>query len=168
MGERKRAPATLDQLKRIYLVLHPEDGDLKTVRYRKEVPQHRMYFHEYASPDKIPYKVRQVFDWLNGPEPRKLRSPIKVAARAHYDLLRIFPFSKDSGKVIRLFMNVLLLRSDYPPAILHSTERQRYYEALKGSPVTIATMVENAIVNGLQSIDKQLGTQDSRLRSIVS
>jgi hypothetical protein len=168
LGERKRQPATLDQLKRIYLTLHPEEGDLKTVRYRKEIPQHRMYFHEYAAPDKIPYKVRQVFDWLNGPEPKKLKSPLRVAGRVHYDLLRIFPFSKDSGKVARLFMNMLLLRADYPPAILHSTERQRYYEALKGSPNTICNMLESAILNALQSIDKQLGTQDTRLRAIVS
>jgi hypothetical protein len=168
LGERKRQPATLDQLKRIFLTLHPEEGDLKTVRYRKEIPQHRMYFHEYAAPDKIPYKVRQIFDWLNGPEPRKLKSPLRVAGRVHYDLIRIFPFAKDSGKVARLFMNMLLLRADYPPAILHSTERQRYYEALKGSPNTICNMLESAIVNALQSIDRQLGTQDTRLRAIVS
>ncbi|HWO08638.1 MAG TPA: Fic family protein, partial [Polyangiaceae bacterium] len=168
LGERKRQPATLDQLKRIYLTLHPEEGDLKTVRYRKEIPQHRMYFHEYAAPDKIPYKVRQVFDWLNGPEPKKLKSPLRVAARVHYDILRIFPFGKDSGKVARLFMNMLLLRADFPPAILHSTERQRYYEALKGSPNTISNMVEAAILNALQSIEKQLGAQDTRLRAIVS
>jgi len=168
LGERKRQPATLDQLKRIFLTLHPEEGDLKTVRYRKEIPQHRMYFHEYAAPDKIPYKVRQIFDWLNGPEPKKLKSPLRVAGRVHYDLIRIFPFAKDSGKVARLFMNMLLLRADYPPAILHSTERQRYYEALKGSPNTIYNMLESAIVNALQSIDRQLGTQDTRLRAIVS
>ena len=168
LGERKRQPATLDQLKRIFLTLHPEEGDLKTVRYRKEIPQHRMYFHEYAAPDKIPYKVRQIFDWLNGPEPKKLKSPLRVAGRVHYDLIRIFPFAKDSGKVARLFMNMLLLRADYPPAILHSTERQRYYEALKGSPNTIGNMLESAIANALQSIDRQLGTQDTRLRAIVS
>jgi len=168
LGERKRQPATLDQLKRIFLTLHPEEGDLKTVRYRKEIPQHRMYFHEYAAPDKIPYKVRQIFDWLNGPEPKKLKSPLRVAGRVHYDLIRIFPFTKDSGKVAHLFMNILLLRADYPPAILHSTERQRYYEALKGSPNTIYNMLESAIVNALQSIDRQLGTQDTRLRAIVS
>jgi hypothetical protein len=29
-------------------------------------------------------------------------------------------------------------------------------------------MLESAILNALQSIDKQLGTQDTRLRAIVS
>jgi hypothetical protein len=167
-GERKRAPVTLDHLKRIYLILHPEEGDLKTVRYRKDVPQHRMYFHEYTAPDKIPYKVRQIFDWLNGPEPKKLKSALRIAAKVHYDLLRVFPFAKDSGKVVRLFTNMLLLRADYPPAILHSTERQRYYEALKGAPTVLYSMLHAAIMNALQSIEKKQDERESRMRAITT
>ena len=134
----------------------------KTVRYRKDVPQHRMYFHEYTAPDKIPYKVRQIFDWLNGPEPKKLKSALRIAAKVHYDLLRVFPFAKDSGKVVRLFTNMLLLRADYPPAILHSTERQRYYEALKGSSTTMHAIVQDAIENSLSSIEKLLDLYDGK------
>ena len=145
--------------------LHPEEDDLKSVKYRKDIPQHRLYFHEYAQPDKIAYRVRQVIDWLNGPEPKKIKDPIRIAARAHYDLLRVFPFPSDSGKVARLLMNVLLMRSGYPPAIIHSTERQRYYEALKGSLPTIITMVRDAINNGLASIEKRLDDQEATLRA---
>jgi len=157
---KKRLPVNLDVIKKIYLILHPEEGDLKTVRYRKDIPQHRLYFHEYAPPDKITYKVRQVVDWVNDPETRRTRSPIRLAARAHYDLLRIFPFANDSGKVARLFMNLLLLRSGYPPAIVHSTERQRYYEALKGSSATMTQIVQESIDNNLASIEKMLDTYD--------
>jgi Fic family protein len=159
---KKRLPVNLDVIKKIYLILHPEEGDLKTVRYRKDIPQHRLYFHEYAPPDKITYKVRQVVDWVNDPETRRTRSPIRLAARAHYDLLRIFPFANDSGKVARLFMNLLLLRSGYPPAIVHSTERQRYYEALKGSSATMTQIVQESIDNNLASIEKMLDTYDQK------
>ena len=88
---KKRVPITVDVVKRIYCVLHPEEGDVKTVKYRKDIPQHRLYFHEYAPPDKIAYKLRQVIDWVNDPETRRTRTPVRLAARAHYDLLRIFP-----------------------------------------------------------------------------
>jgi Fic family protein len=159
---KKRLPINLDVVKKIYLILHPEEGDLKTVRYRKDVPQHRLYFHEYAPPDKITYKVRQVVDWVNDPETRRTRSPIRVAARAHYDLLRVFPFANDSGKVARLFMNLLLLRSGYPPAIVHSTERQRYYEALKGSSAAMAQIVQEAIDNNLASVEKMLDAYEQK------
>jgi Fic family protein len=159
---KRRQPLTLDVVKRIYCVLHPEDGDIKTVKYRKDIPQHRLYFHEYAPPDKIAYKLRQVIDWVNEPETRRTRTPVRMASRAHYDLLRIFPFATDSGKVARLVMNLLLLRSGYPPAIIHSTERQRYYDALKGSSATMHAIVQDAMENSLASIEKLLDLYDTK------
>ncbi|MBN2193196.1 MAG: Fic family protein [Polyangiaceae bacterium] len=168
LAEKKRTPITVDTIKKLFLILHPEEGDLKTVKYRKDIPQHRLYFHEYAAPDKINYKVRQIVDWLNGPEPKKIRHPVRIAARLHFDLVRVFPFAVDSGKVARLLMNLLLLRSDYPPAIIHSTERQRYYEALKGALPVIVQMVNEAIENGLQSLEKRLDEQETRKRSFGS
>ena len=87
---KKRMPITIDVVKKIYLILHPEEGDIKTVKYRKDIPQHRLYFHEYAPPDKITYKVRQILDWIersrDAPHPqrrphrgaRALRSPPRV------------------------------------------------------------------------------------------
>jgi Fic family protein len=161
---KRRQPLTIDVIKRIYCVLHPEEGDIKTVKYRKDIPQHRLYFHEYAPPDKIAYKLRQVVDWVNDPETRKTRSAVRLAGRAHYDLLRVFPFQTDSGKVARLMMNLLLLRSGYPPAIIHSTERQRYYEALKGSSATMHSIVQDAIENSLSSIEKLLDLYEPRKR----
>lgn len=165
LGERKRAPITVDTIKKIYVTLHPEEGDIKTVKYRRDIPQHRLYFHEYAHPEKITYKVRQVVDWFNGPEPKKLKSPIRVAARVHYELLRIFPFQTDSGKVARLMMNLILMRAGHPPAIIHSTERQRYYEALKGALPVLVQMVTESIMNSLMSIEKLLDEHDIRLRA---
>ncbi|MFO0759180.1 MAG: Fic family protein [Byssovorax sp.] len=167
-GEKKRLPVTVDVIKKIYLILHPEEGDIKTVKYRKDIPQHRLYFHEYAPPDKIAYKVRQIVDWLNDPETRKTRNGIRIAARAHYDLLRVYPFPTDSGKTARLFMNLLLLRSGLPPAILHSTERQRYYEALKGSATTVLQMVQEAVENALSSVEKLLDEHETKKRAFVS
>jgi Fic/DOC family len=161
LSEKKRVPITVDTIKKIYCILHPEEGDVKTVKYRKDIPQHRLYFHEYSAPDKIAYKARQVIDWLNGPEPKKLKSPIRIAARVHYDLLRVFPFPQDSGKVSRLLMNVLLMRSGHPPAIIHSTERQRYYEALKGQLPVIVAMVSESIMNALLSIEKKIEDHDA-------
>ncbi|HEU4536848.1 MAG TPA: Fic family protein [Polyangiaceae bacterium] len=116
----------------------------------------------------MPHKVRQVVEWVNDPETKKGRGPIRIAARAHYDLLRVFPFPKDSGKVARLFMNFLLMRSGYPPAIMHSAERQRYYEALKGVPVTVIAIVQESIDNGLASIEKLLDEHETHTRSFVA
>jgi Fic family protein len=162
LADKKRVPITVDVVKKLFLLMHPEEGDIKTVKYRKDIPQHRLYFHEYAAPDKIPHRVRQAIEWLNGPEAKKLKNPLRIAARVHYDLVRAFPFPQDSGKVARLILNLLLLRAGYPAAIIHSTERQRYYEALRGSLPTIITMVSDSIGNSLASIEKLLLDNDRK------
>lgn len=167
-ASKKRQPINLDTLKKIYLILHPEEGDIKTVKYRKDIPQHRLYFHEYAPPDKIPNRVKAVMDWLVEPETKRTRSPVRIAARAHYDLVRCFPFQTDSGKVGRLFMNLLLLRAGYPPAIVHHTERQKYYEALKGSAAAMNAIVQESIDNALASAEKVLDEYETRTRAFVS
>ena len=59
-------------------------------------------------------------------------------------------------------MNLLLLRSGYPPAIVHSTERQRYYEALKGSSATMTQIVQESIENNLGSVEKLLEAHESK------
>jgi hypothetical protein len=163
-ASKSRQPITMDVIKKIYLILHPAEGDLKTVKYRRDIPQHRLYFHEYAPPDKIAVGVRKVVDWLNEPETKKTRNGLRIAARAHYDLLRVFPFQNDSGKVSRLFMNLLLLRAGYPEAIIHSTERQRYYDALKGVANVVLQMVQEAVENSLASVEKLLDEHEARLR----
>jgi Fic family protein len=89
-----------------------------------------------------------------------MKNPLRVAARVHYDLVRVFPFPNDSGKVARLLMNVVLLRGGYPPAIVHSTERQRYYEALKGQLPVIFQLVNESIINALSSIEKRLDDEE--------
>lgn len=149
-------PVSVEMIREFFLILHPDEGDVKSVRYRKDIPQHRLYFHEYCQPDKIAARVRQVADWVNDPEVIASRSPIRLAARAHYDLLRVFPFAHDSGKIARMLMNLLLLRAGHAPAIIDARERQRYYEALKGSPVTMNQIVTDSITNGLNSVERLL------------
>jgi Fic family protein len=157
-------PITVDLIKGIYCALHPEEGDAKMVKFRRDMPQHRLYFHEYAAPDKIAPRLRQIVDWVNDPETVRSRNALRIASRAQYDLLRVFPFSVDSGKVARMFMNLLLLRHGYPPAIIHSSERQRYYDALKGSSLAMLMIVQESIEDSLGSIERLLDQYDAMAR----
>ncbi|MEZ4442532.1 MAG: Fic family protein [Polyangiaceae bacterium] len=168
-AEKKRGPVSVDFLKRLYIILHPEEGDPKTVKYRRDVPQHRLYFHEYAAPDKIAYKVRQCIDWVNNSQSKRSGAPLRVAAKAHYDLARAYPFTHDSGKVARLFMNFLLMRAGMPAAIIHATERQRYYEALKSPNATmLVNMLRDSVENAVSSIEKMLDEHETNKRGFVN
>jgi Fic family protein len=166
---RKRVPLTVDLIRKLYCILHPEEGDPKAVKYRRDIPQHRLYFHEYAAPDRIAYRVRQVVDWLNDPETRKNVSTLRASAKAHYELARTYPFPHDSGKVARLFMNLLLMRGGLPPAVIHAAERQRYYESLKHpSPGMLLQIVRDAVDNSLGSVEKLLDETETHKRSFVN
>jgi Fic family protein len=123
-------------------------------KYRKEMPVHRLYFHEIATPDKISPKLRQLVDWVNSPEAKRATHPVRLAAKAHYQLLHIYPFAKHSGKVSRLFMNLILLRHGFPPVIIHSTERQQYYEALRVEQNEMAALVHSAFRASVESAIK--------------
>jgi hypothetical protein len=54
----------------------------------------------------------------------------------------------------RLLLNLILLRHGYPPAIIHATERQRYYDALKQGPNAVATIVNEALISSVESAIK--------------
>ncbi len=152
MAIKKKTPITLDTIKAIYCALAPEENETKgPPKYRKEMPVHRTYFHEIAVPDKISPRMRTLVDWINSPEAKRATHPVRLAAKAHHEVLHIYPFAKHSGKVARLLMNLMLLRQGYPPVVIHSTERQQYYEALRAEPNEIATLVHDAFVASVES-----------------
>jgi Fic family protein len=56
--------------------------------------------------------------------------PITFAARAHIELASIHPFIDGNGRVIRLLVNLVLMRSGYLPAMYCVSERTEYISAL--------------------------------------
>lgn len=152
LAEKARLKITLDVIKKIYAHLAPDEVEGKGgPRYRKEIPLHRLYFHDIAPPEKISYRMRQLIQWMNAAETKRSTHAVRLAAKVHYHLLHIYPFPKHSGKVARLVMNLILLRNGYPPAVIHATERQRYYEALKNSENAAAAIVQEALVASVES-----------------
>jgi Fic family protein len=152
MAEKNRLKVSLEVVKKIYAQLAPEELEGKGgPRYRKDMPLHRLYFHDISPPDKISYRMRQLIQWMNAADTRRSTHAVRLAAKAHYHMLHIYPFPKHSGKVARLVMNLILLRNGYPPAVIHATERQRYYEALKSSENAAAAIVHEALVASVES-----------------
>ena len=57
-------------------------------------------------------------------------NPIELATVFHHKLVWIHPFFDGNGRTVRLAMNLLLMRSGFPPAIILKNDRKKYYEAL--------------------------------------
>ena len=55
---------------------------------------------------------------------------IELAAVFHHKLVWIHPFFDGNGRTVRLAMNLILVRSGFPPAIILKNDRKKYYEAL--------------------------------------
>ncbi len=168
LAGKKRVQLSLELLRRLYVTLYPSEGDAESLKYRKETPLHRLYFHEIAAPDKIAYKMRRFVEWLCEPDNRIPQQPLRFATRAHIELAQIYPFTKGSGRLARLLMNFVLIRHDYVPAVIHATERHRYYESLRGPTQTLQGLVLESMDNSIESAIKFFAEQSPPvpLRSI--
>jgi len=100
---------------------------------RVAVPLHSSFFHSFEQPRFIKEKLQRLCRDTENPEFR-VQHAINQAVLFHHEFMKIFPFTEGSGKVGRLLMNSFLLQSKYDVAIIHSSERQRYYEALNEGP----------------------------------
>jgi len=148
-GKRPKNEITLDTLKHLHSLLTPEEK-AKGNPYRKDNPLHRLYFHEIAQPDKITMRMKKLVEWLDEEETQHLH-PVERAARAHYRFMSIYPWPKNSGKVARLLMNLMLLKDGFPPVVIHSIERQRYYDVLRSEAAGLVPLVFESLENGVET-----------------
>jgi Fic family protein len=106
----------------------------------------------------IPPPARQVagllaewLAWQNGAGQEY--APLVRAAIAHHDFEVIHPFFDGNGRTGRLVLNLMLLQSGYPPALLLRDWRVNYIRALDsattGNYSPIANLVGRAVEGGL-------------------
>jgi len=138
-------------LRKLQSIFAGEGPNFKSqIKYRKEIPIHRMYFHEILSSRNMANTMKGFFEWANSNETKKMH----VLARAsviHYRFMRIFPFSSYTGKIGRMVMNIIIMRGGYLPAIIHSSDRQAYYETLRESADALQDLIEKSLQNTLKS-----------------
>ena len=52
---------------------------------------------------------------------------------------------EESGRTIRIVSNLMLQEAGYPIAIVHSIDRQRYYESLRGDHIGLTSLYLEAV-----------------------
>ncbi len=138
-------------LRKLQNIFTGEGAASKTqIKYRREIPIHRMYFHEILSSKNMTNTMKGFFEWANSNETKKMHV-IARAAVIHYRFMRIFPFTSHTGKIGRLIMNILLIRGGYVPAVVHSSDRQAYYETLRESADAFQELLERSLNNTVKS-----------------
>ena len=59
--------------------------------------------------------------------------PVAVAADVHLRLMAVHPFAMGNGAVARMMMNMILMRSGYPPILFSRREKNEYWQTLKAA-----------------------------------
>lgn len=126
----KRGPRSLseeDILHIHYLIMKGID-DLNAGRYRVTPVRISGSAVVPPNPRKVPDLMNGLTKWL------KLAAdlhPVELAAEAHYRLVTIHPFTDGNGRTARLLMNMVLLMSGYPAAIIRKRDRLAYIDSLE-------------------------------------
>jgi Fic family protein len=128
------------------------------------MPLHRTYFHDIAQPAKIPALLQKVLDQTETADFRSAH-PVQAAVKLQHGFMQVFPYTESSGRIARLLANLVLLHAGYPLlCIIHSTDRQRYYESLRLPETALRELTMEALENALSQAEKHLAQESGRRR----
>lgn len=103
------------------------------------------------SPDQVPDLIAAWLEWLTGAGLDY--DPVPRFALAHHAFEAIHPFLDGNGRVGRLLLNLQLLRTGYPPALLLRDWRGGYLSALGAADAgrygPLINLVGRAVEGGL-------------------
>ena len=96
---------------------------------------------DYHTPDPINVgpEMHDLIEWLAQAGTYDTRQVVQVAAAFHAWFAQIHPFVDGNGRTSRIFMNLLLMRANYPIAVITREDRIRYYDALEESQASNLT-----------------------------
>ena len=88
----------------------------------------------YMSYQKVPKRLEDYCDWLNGQRKTVLREDIdkvyELSFMAHYNLVYIHPWADGNGRMARLVMNMIQAELGVIPSIVKEEVRSEYIKTL--------------------------------------
>jgi len=85
----------------------------------------------FATPDETPILMKELIEWYRIKEEEKEKNPVLLAAEFHYKFIRIHPFDDGNGRTVRIIMNFILLKHGFPPVIIKTDDKNKYFSVLQ-------------------------------------
>ncbi|HEY7516134.1 MAG TPA: Fic family protein [Vicinamibacteria bacterium] len=152
-AQNRKPRITLALVRKLYETLHAGIESRQVAEFRKEIPLHRAYFHEIAQPGRIAAQLDTLLEWTDSADYRGFHA-VQKASRLQHGFMQIYPYTDGSGKIARLLSNLVLVSSGYQPCIIHTIDRQRYYESLKLPESALRELMIESMENGIASGEK--------------
>lgn len=127
VGKKRKDISQRDVLDIHALILKKID-DENAGRYRNVAVRIRGANVILPNPLKVPELMDEFFVWLHS---KNSDHPIKIAADAHLKFVSIHPFVDGNGRTARLLLNLLLMQTGYPPALVRKEDRDIYINSIE-------------------------------------
>ena len=85
----------------------------------------------FASPEETPDKMKELLTWYQDQLKQHEANPIFLSSLFHANFLRIHPFDDGNGRMARLLTNFILIQFGYPPVIIRTEDKARYFSVLR-------------------------------------
>ena len=92
----------------------------------KRIVNGKEIFVPFKTPDEVRAEMPVLLDWYRAEEEKKELHPVMLAAIFHFRFVTLHPFDDGNGRMSRILMNMILMRSGYTPAIIRLNERTQY------------------------------------------
>lgn len=125
--------------------------------YKKQ-PNHVLQadgtIHKYVDPVNVKDQMEELITWVNQ-NINKLH-PIYVASISHYNLVRIHAFDDGNGRGARIFMNLILIKSGFFPAVIRTEKKRSYLESLskadKGDLIPFIRFISTELIETYEKV----------------
>jgi Fic family protein len=87
-------------------------------------------FVPFKTPDEVRAEMPELIRWYRAEEEKAGLHPVMLAAIFHFRFVTLHPFDDGNGRMSRILMNMILMRSGYVPAIIRMAERPQYLSTL--------------------------------------
>ena len=154
----KKEKLSIQFIQEIHKIILKNIDDYQAGKYR--TPNVRILGAVHIPPDatKIYRLMEEFLEWYYAN--RYTMAIPELAAWVQYKFVWIHPYIDGNGRTARLLMNLVLLQNGFPPAVILTLDRQKYYRVLRQADLDkpkdflnfIGRSIERSLVIYLNSV----------------